>query len=128
MAKFRNMTPLEIFCAICLYCLRGIDASVCDFGGPDQLLGQNDLAICHKYADFLKFETVICPRHVDGTEYAWHPQSTSADHYSLFKAYIGANYRCSSRFTFDNSKLNKEPNLLPVEMTLSLIMRIPTLT
>ncbi|CDR96786.1 hypothetical protein BBBOND_0306900 [Babesia bigemina] len=95
MANFRNMTPLQIFCAICLYCLRGIDASVCDFGGPDQLLGQNDLAICDKYADFLKFETVICPRHVDGTEYAWHPQSTSADYFRI-NTYVGVNGKLRS--------------------------------
>ncbi|CDR94725.1 hypothetical protein BBBOND_0110230 [Babesia bigemina] len=95
MAKLRIMKFLWVFCAICLYCITGIDASVCDFGRPDQLPVRNTLAVCHKNADFMKLETVICPRQVDGTEYVWHPQSTSADHVRI-NTYVGVNGKLRS--------------------------------
>ncbi|CDR98018.1 hypothetical protein BBBOND_0405030 [Babesia bigemina] len=87
MGAYHVLRALLALCAIWMDFIPYIDAMICDFAGPDELLVHNALVICHMNMDDFDSASAICPHRVNETEYIWHPQSASDDH-SHFNTYI----------------------------------------
>ncbi|CDR94945.1 hypothetical protein BBBOND_0201020 [Babesia bigemina] len=85
MAKYIG-APLAI-CAIILQFIGFIDALEYDFRNLMSSLDANPLVAFHINMDHIGIATLACPRHVNGTEYVWHPQPT-ADHGASLKTYV----------------------------------------
>ncbi|GBE62497.1 hypothetical protein, conserved [Babesia ovata] len=90
MATSHVLRALLAFCAIWLHRNSCTDALLCDFADPDELLISNALVSCHMDIDDFDSATFICPRRVNDTEYVWHPQPTSTDHYNI-NTYVSEN-------------------------------------
>ncbi|GBE61639.1 hypothetical protein, conserved [Babesia ovata] len=77
-------------CTIALQSIVYLNALSCDFGDPPGSLSSNALVACHIDLETVNSATVICPRRVNDTKYAWHPQPYVGNH-SHLNAYVSEN-------------------------------------
>ncbi|GBE60771.1 hypothetical protein, conserved [Babesia ovata] len=86
----RVIRALWAIYAILLYIIEGIDTLRCNFDHPHGLLSSNALAMCDIDIGYIGSTTVVCPRRVNDTDYAWHPRPAS-DERGKNNTYISEN-------------------------------------
>ncbi|CDR97126.1 hypothetical protein BBBOND_0310290 [Babesia bigemina] len=82
-------------CAMLLNWIKCVNALICDFAYPDDLLARHALVTCQMDIDYSGPVTAICPSSVDDTNYIWHPQQT-VDQDVHLNAYVNENRKFKS--------------------------------
>ncbi|CDR93915.1 hypothetical protein BBBOND_0102440 [Babesia bigemina] len=88
MAKI--LRAASVICAVLFNWTGVIDAYICNFSRPYDLLRRNAVVRCDMDVSILSSATAICPRRVDDAEYVWHPQPTSDGHPHI-ETYVNVN-------------------------------------